>query len=245
MAACCIDEVPWLVCCVCVATDPLVGFQNGSPKSLLLHWSVTDDESSSWHNSIPRGWSTYPGVCEPHGSTAWQTTLAHYNPEIGGQGLTQVPVHSVVIQIPMDGIFLEKRGGIKFILKRNDTSDEVWIKSTCHGDFYLSLGPAIKYLNPSLDPAFNSHLDAGRDSGEEGVDDEEDDVVGAIAAAGGGDEEESEEESSSKFVWARALAEDLIIAREKVLAEEEDSSPYVPTYAWLDEVRMLMDGLMV
>ena len=119
VAACCIDEVPWLVCCVCAATEPLVDFQS-APKSLLLHWSVTDDESSSWHNSIPRGWNTYPGVCEPHGSTAWQTTLAHYNPEVGGQGLTQIPVHSVVIQMPMDGIFLEKRGGIKYVLTSTD-----------------------------------------------------------------------------------------------------------------------------
>jgi len=258
VAACCIDEVPWLVCCVCAATDPLVDFQS-APKSLLLHWSVTDDESSSWHNSIPRGWNTYPGVCEPHGSTAWQTTLAHYNPEVGGQGLTQIPVHSVVIQMPMDGIFLEKRGGIKyvltstdvrshaltlslvlratryalrsfarFILKRNDTSDEVWIKSTTHGDFYASLAPAIKYLNPALDPAFNPidpAIDAPLNDG----------AASGVGDVGG---DESEEESSSKFVWARALAEDLIIAREQEFAAEEESPPYSPSYAWLDQVRV-------
>jgi hypothetical protein len=38
-------------------------------------------------------------------------------------------------------------------------------------------------------------------------------------------------------VWARSLAEELIIAREKELsADKEDSLPYSPSYAWLDRV---------
>ena len=177
---------------------------------------MTDDEASGWHNSIPRGWSTHPGVCEPHGSEAWQTTMAHYNPKVGDEALTQIPVHSVIIQIPMDGIFLEKRGGIKFILKRNDTSDEVWIKSTRHGDFYLSFAPAIDYLNPPT-------------TFEENTGTNQKDAADAAEA-------DSDEELSSKFVWARSLAEGLIIAREKELAQQEAEVPYAPSYAWLDHV---------
>ncbi len=201
---------------VCVATDPLVDFQS-APKGLLLHWSVTDDESSGWHNSIPRGWSTHPGVCEPHGSSAWQTKMAHYNPQVGGGALTQIPVHSVVIQIPMDGVFLDKRGGIKFILKRNDVSDEVWVKSERHGDLYLSLAPAINYLNPP------STFDDKNGANQGGAAD-------AVEAA------DSDEESSAKFVWARSLAEGLIIARERELAHQGTYLPYAPSYAWLDHV---------
>lgn len=182
----------------------------------MLHWSVTDDESSGWHNSIPRGWSTHPGLCEPHGSEAWQTTMAHYNPKVGDAALTQIPVHSVVIQIPMDGIFLEKRGGVKFILKRNDTSDEVWIKSTRHGDFYLSLAPAIDYLNPP--PTVQDN----------GAASEEDAVITQ--------EVDSDEELSSKFVWARSLAEGLIIAREREMDHQGTDVPYAPSHMWLDHV---------
>jgi hypothetical protein len=221
IAGCFVEDVPYLVCCVCVATDPLVGFQK-APKGLLLHWSVTDDESSSWHNSIPRGWSTDPGVCEPHGSTAWQTSLAHYNPVVGGQGLTQIPVHSVVVQIPLDGIFLEKKkGGIKFIFKRSDVSDEVWIKSSWHGDFYLNLGPAIQYLSPDCNTdEYSTVLDK---EGEEAEEAEE-----------GGDHVDVEE-YSSKFIWARTLAEELT-AKQARFGGRENLMQYTPSHAWLDHI---------
>ena len=84
-------------------------------------------------------------------------------------------------------------------------------------------------MNPTLDPAFNPidpAIDAPLNDG----------AASGVGDVGG---DESEEESSSKFVWARALAEDLIIAREQELtAEEEESPPYSPSYAWLDQVRV-------
>ena len=217
LACCSIDDEPYLIACIAVSMDPFVENMN-APRSLMLHWSVTDHELGSWHNKIPMGWHTYPGISNPHGTMAWQTNLAHYNPSLlkessEEENITQISVHSVVVQIPMAGHFLEERGGgIKFILKRTDNCDDVWIKSRHHKhDFYLSLDDAISYLNP---PTLRQQSEDTLDSK---VQEEDVDV---------------EEESSAKFIWARALAEDVI----KSLYSDNIVEKYEPHYLWVEKI---------
>lgn len=217
LACCSIDDEPYLVACIAVAMDPLVDVIN-APKSLMLHWSVSDHEGGAWYNNIPMGWHTYPGISNPHGTKAWQTNLAHYNPvlsiESREEDITQISVHSIIVQIPMAGHFLEERGGgIKFILKRTDNCDDLWIKSNHHHqDFYLSLDEAISYLNPSPIRRDQDDLNAVPGSVEENAD--------------------IEEEASMKFLWARALAEEIIQSQ----SFENIPETYLPQYLWVDKI---------
>ncbi len=215
LACCSIDDEPYLIACIAVSMDPFVDNVN-APRSLMLHWSVTDHEGGSWHNNIPLGWHTYPGISKPHGTMAWQTNLAHYNPAYltgsNEENITQISVHSVVVQIPMAGHFLEERGGgIKFILKRTDNCDQLWIKSQKHHDFYLSLDDAISYLNP---PTLRQQFTQQEDESQEEQ------------------EEDMEEESSAKFVWARALAENVIRSMSSDVLKEK----YEPQYLWVNNI---------
>lgn len=217
VACCSINDEPYLIACIAVAMDPLIENSN-SPKSLMLHWSVTDHEGGAWHNNIPSGWHTYPGISNPHGTKAWQTNIAHYNPVLftgsGEENISQISVHSVVVQVPMAGHFLEESGGgVKFILKRTDNCDDLWIKSRhYHQDFYLSLDDAIRYLNP---PTMRQQR-----------------KVETEIADMQGEDVDMEEESSAKFVWARALAEDIIQSQ----YTEHIVEDYVPQYLWVDKI---------
>ena len=184
VGCCCIDEKPYLIGCISVSMSPLENYPN-HPRGFILHWSVTDHASGAWLNSIPKGWHTYPGISQAQGATAWQTHFAHYNPVLSTKeawgNLSLISVHSVVVQIPMEGHF-EHGGGIKYVLKRAEGYGEAWIKSKGQGDMYLSFDQAIAYLNPPPSP-----VELPR-----GVDTDQDD------------------ESPATWTWARALAQEIV-----------------------------------
>lgn len=235
IACCCIDERPYLVACVAVATNP---FKEGFPRGLLLHWSVTDRADGEWHTDIPRGWHTFPGISQPCGNRAWETMFGNYSPVLSADGtacVSHISVASVIAMIPMEG-FLEQGGGIKFVVKRTDGGGEVWIKSHRGDDLYLDMDTAIRYLNPpqlqqsikgdgtKTKSALSTSLDASNT---------DEDVPGDDALVGGMEEEEAEEEeeeSLSAWSWARALAEDIISVSTEVRCS------YEPKHAWLQQV---------
>ena len=103
-AVCCIQGEMYLIGCICVAMSPF----DTSLRSLLLHWSVSEEAGGSWLGSIPSGWHTDPSISQPCGPNAWQTNFATYFPRTGqgeGEKCTGILVHSVLLQIPMQGMF--------------------------------------------------------------------------------------------------------------------------------------------
>lgn len=231
IACCCIDERPYLVACVAVAANP---FEEGSPRGLLLHWSVTDRADGEWHTDIPRGWHTFPGISQPCGNRAWETMFGNYSPVLSADGtacVSHISVASVIAMIPMEG-FLEQGGGIKFVVKRTDGGGEVWIKSHAGNDFYLDMGTAIRYLNP---PQLQESMTVQGDTAEKSATSSEisktdEDVPGDNTLLEEGEAEEEEEESLSAWSWARALAEDIISVSTEVRCS------YEPKHAWLQQV---------
>lgn len=225
IACCCIDERPYLVACVAVATNP---FKEDFPRGLLLHWSVTDRADGEWHTNIPRGWHTFPGISQPCGNRAWETMFGNYSPVLSADGtacVSHISVASVIAMIPMEG-FLEQGGGIKFVVKRTDGGGEVWIKSHSGDDFYLDMDKAIQYLNPlqlqesvKVDGA-TSALSTCSDAPplEKSVSERE-------------EEDDTLEGSSSAWSWARALAEDIISVSTEVRFSHQ------PKHAWLQQVQ--------
>jgi hypothetical protein len=108
VAACVADGAPYIVACVAVARPPL----DDDLRGVMLHWGVADGPGSGWLGAIPQGWHTSPGVSNPCGATAWETAMAVHAPVLGDQGaVTSAAVHSVVVQVPVQGERMGKGGG--------------------------------------------------------------------------------------------------------------------------------------
>jgi hypothetical protein len=99
VAACVSGGEAWVVAVVAVARPPL----DDSLRGVLLHWGVADGPGAGWMGAIPQGWRTEPGVSQPCGATAWETGMAAHAPVLEGEPATSAVVHSVLIQVPMQG----------------------------------------------------------------------------------------------------------------------------------------------
>lgn len=223
------DPLHYLVACVAIAMPPL----NDSLRSILLHWSLADGPSAGWANFIPQGWHTSPGISHPYGSTAWQTGFAPYAPVIGGNLAPSATVFSVVVQIPMEG-FLERSGGLKFVLKRSDGSPPEWIKPGNNADFWLDFGLAIDDIareraGKGRSAAASAPDTSNRKSLDKSLDADSIDEWGWVRVLGSRDGSSDEDDNSDEVELTTMES----ISRERAI---EDNGPASYRVGWLAAV---------
>lgn len=192
-------------------------------RSLIMHWGVAEGPGSGW-TQPPKGWHSSPGVSTPAGDRAWETVFGAFAPVLQGEPLVDATLHSVVLQIPLEGM-LELRGGVKCVLRRTDHGQPEWIKAGPHnnGDFFLDFTPAIQMFERRRRAVQAAAIAQAREAARLAALEK-----AAAAAKAKGDRAATKELAAAVKEWANLLESDEWDDSEaEESPEEEDLPPLV------------------